>query len=323
MHSAYTVVGDLHLTLKTVEKSQDLFRQVEEMNQPVIWLGDLLDTKEVIRGKCLNSLYDYFKSSKLYHIVIVGNHDWFNLDCLDHSLKALSSIPNVVVVDTPQSVFGLDFIPYMHDREKLKTALNNVPKGGTVFAHLDMSGFDYGNGHICEDGLAVKDFKRFAKVISGHFHKYQEEKNFVYLGTPFSHSFGEANQPKFIATYLRETGDLNLIPTNFPKHVSIKLDMSSSEWRQHISVFLRNTVGDIRRVQLFGTSEQCAQLDKSEFTEHLIKWEDKSQDEVKVVNLDETLTNKDQFVEWATNIQPLDQETIKLGLSILEFVDAK
>lgn len=332
MLNTFTIIGDPHITPKSLDKGSQLFNTVESMGNPCVWLGDLLDTKEVIRGKCLNLFYDYFQRSKLQHIVLVGNHDWFNLECLDHSLKPLSSLPNVRIIDKIEVHPKLPFlfVPYIHDKISLKETLRQIQlsenaKDTVVFGHFDVSGFDYGNGHLCEDGIITHDdFKGFKRVISGHFHKLQQTGNFTYLGTPFSHSFGEANQDKVLGTYILDDDDLQLTPTDFPRHLSVKIDLSKKNAYEKLEKFLDGNGNNLIRVQLHGPPEEVAKLNKSVYSQFKIKWEDKSESSMdSKINLDESLDNKGQFLEWAKNIKSLDSETISLGMGILEALNAK
>lgn len=328
MFNEFTTVGDPHITPKSLDKGTKLFMQVEALGKPTIWMGDLLDTKEVIRGKCLNLFYDYFKSSKLQHIVLVGNHDWFNLECLDHSLKPLSSLPNVRIIDKIEKHPTLPFIffPYIHDKSILKAKLAELSDPNLIaFGHFDVSGFDYGNGHLCEDGIIThEDFSGFKRVISGHFHKLQQTGNFTYIGTPFSHSFGEANQDKVIGTYILDEDRLHLMPTDFPRHVSVKIDLSKTNANKKLQEFLDGNDSNLIRIQLHGTPEDVVKLDKSKFGNYQIKWEDKSEATGTTrIDLDENLNNVGQFMQWAKEIKGLDESTVKLGLSILEAVNAK
>lgn len=315
--SLFTVVGDPHVTPKNTDKALQLFQIVEDLGNPTVFLGDLQDTKEVIRGKVLNLYYDYFKSSKLHHTVLVGNHDWHNLECKDHSLRTFKDLPNVTIVDTfiynlnQSKVFG--YMPYMKDPEILKLWLKQAKEQGVqcLFGHFDIIEFDYGNGRMCEEGLVLKDFKAFDKVISGHFHKYQLKKNLMYLGTPFSHSFGEANQSKFLATIDVDSLEVTLIPTPFPSHVdiTIKLDDGSEPIFQQ---------GNYHRAFLKGTNRQIAEFDKSPFKDYDIRWVPQPTDEMDTnKTLEEGGDNKQQFVKWATDIRNLDKETVDLGLEIL------
>lgn len=188
-----------------------------------------------------------------------------------------------------------------------------------------MSGFDYGNGHYCEDGVITHDdFQGFKQVISGHFHKLQQTGNFTYLGTPFSHSFGEANQDKALGIYHLEDDRLELIPTEFPRHISMKVDLSKRGALKKVEDFLSGNEKNLVRLQLHGSPEDVIKFDKSKYSSFNIKWEDKSDAPMdSKINLDESLDNKTQFVEWGKNIKQLDQDTIALGLSILESLNVK
>ncbi len=325
MFGNYTVVGDVHSTHKNLEKVRQLFDIVEALGKPTIFLGDLLDTKEVVRGKCLNLYFEYFQNSKLNHIVLVGNHDFFNLECEDHSLKPLKSLKNVLVIDKIQELNGFHFFPYGHNKDVIRQNLSAITnkKDKVVIGHFDISGFDYGTGYMCEDGLSVDDFKGFKQVISGHFHKYQILKNILYLGTPFSHSFGEANQNKYLATYKVDTNEINLIPTVFPRHMSIDLNLDKEDPHGVLQLFLQENKDNIKRVRLYGTEDQCASFDRSKYSEYSIKFEDKSESSKIYSTLDESSGNKSQFTEWAKTIRNLDPETTKIGLSILEALGAK
>lgn len=328
MLDSFTVIGDPHVTKKSKEKAIRLFQIIEAMGRNCVWLGDLLDTKELISGLCQNLFFDYFKSSKLQHIIIVGNHDYFNLDCLDHSLKTLSALPNVMIIDSVRQHPKLPFVffPYIHDKAKLKEELLKYSGQNLIaFGHFEVSGFDFGTGAICEDkSISYDDFQGFKRVISGHFHKLQQTGNFTYLGSPFSHSFGEANQDKILGHYTVSTDTLELIPTGLPRHVSQKIDMSKAGAEKKLEKFILENQDNLIRIQLMGSTQDVIKLDKSKYVNLSIKWEDKSIDPLMPsVTLDESMDNVNQFRQWATDIKKLDVETIKLGLSILEAVGAK
>jgi DNA repair exonuclease SbcCD nuclease subunit len=316
MSIKYTIIGDPHCTPKNLDKIAQLLDQAEDLGNTVIILGDLLDTKSVVRSECLNLYFEKLSKSKLSFYILVGNHDYHNLQCEDHSLKTLKALSNVIIIDQVFQTEWATFLPFIQDKSKLKEILESTPEDHVVFGHFEVTQFDFGNGHICEDGLTLEDFSRFKRVISGHFHKHQVTDNFTYLGTPFSHSFGEANQVKYIAEYEIIQDTLNLIQTTFPQHVSLKLDISTKTADTKLKKFLKDNVNNIVRVQLAGTSEQISQFKKPE---GLIKWEEKPISTFdNSISLDETLDNKSQFATWATQIKKLDLETIKLGLSILE-----
>lgn len=304
----YTIVGDPHAKPSNLDKIDRLFDLVEDIGNPVIWLGDLLDTKEVIRGNCLNLYHERLSNSDLDHTILVGNHDWFNLDCKDHSLKTLSLLANVEVIDRPVYNDEFTLLPYCHDPEMLRNWLSKARKN-TVIGHLDICGFDFGNGLISSEGLKIEDLKLFQRVISGHYHKYQQIKNVTYIGTPFSHSFGESDQDKVIAVYDVDDDTLELLPTPFPRHRTIELDCS-----KHYSHWYNDT--DYFRVILKGTQEEIDQIPRMEN----VKYVEQPTNLVKSSTIEETQSPEVQFVKWAKDIKGFSEDVVALGLEILENV---
>lgn len=307
---SFTVVGDPHCKPDNLDKINELFDMVERYEQDVIWLGDFLDTKEIIRGRCLNLLLDRFTSSKLKHYVIIGNHDYFNLDCQDHSLRVFQHLPNVEIVDEVVRIASMVYgIPYVHDPKILKKMLDAIPDGATILGHFEMKGFDFGNGFICEEGTKTSSFKRFKRVISGHFHKFQEKGNFMYLGTPMSHSFGESNQDKYIGS-LSDKG-FELIETMFPKHMTYELE---SQEHANLLPTLKKSKDYIRVIV-----KKKLELDKNLYPN--IKFIDRIEDnEAPQYVVSDTEPNEVKFQKWARKHKKLSDTTVQIGVDILKGV---
>lgn len=319
-----TIGGDPHVTSKSLDRFQQLTEIIENLGNTTVWMGDLLDNKEVIRGKCLNAWFEYLKNSKLQHIILVGNHDWFNLECQDHSLKTLSSLPNVTIVDKLTQIFGLYFVPYEHKTDKLLKTLGQIPPNSVVFGHMDVKSFDYGNGYYSESGLDLSDLKKFKLVISGHYHAFQTKENLIYIGTPFSHSFGESNQLKVIGVFNTDTTELETIQTPIARHVTLELDLDEAPGLDEISTWMELNQGNFIRVVLWGPQAKIAAFPKHVYEKFNVRWIPKP-DDIGNNNesVEEGIDNKTQFVKWAQDIKKLDKDTTQLGLSILEALNAK
>lgn len=317
----YTIIGDPHITHKSLDRAGQLFELVEAIGLPAIWLGDLLDTKEVIRGKCLNAAIEYFRTSKLKHIVLIGNHDWFNLECLAHSLEALKLLLNVVVIDKPTQIDDLTLLPYIHDKDILSQELANFcDENRTLIAHLEITNFDFGNGHLCPGGLPLSALSGFKRVISGHFHKFQKSENLTYLGTPFSHTFGESNQTKYIGMLDTDTNELKLAETPFPKHITLEFNCDDLEDDSIVWDYSQlKDPNNFYRIILTGRQDNLDRFPRDLFENLNVKYISRpSDDAVNDVSIDETVSNEAQFSKWATEIRNMDDETLKLGLAILE-----
>ncbi len=308
-----TIVGDAHAKPDNLDKINTLFDMVEDLGNTVVWLGDLLDTKEVVRARCLNTYLRRFKASNLQHYVLVGNHDLINLQSKEHSLEALKELENVVVIDAPTTIV-LDktpcrLYPYIHDVEIIRADLRDLtPK--VVIGHFEIRSFDYGNGRICEEGLSLEDFKGHLRVFSGHFHRYSEEENIIYVGTPFSHSFGESNQTKYIALYDFFSDNLELIETPFPKHMTYEIDCSKHQFQKHLDEINHN------RVILNGTQEQIDAFQKVDG----VKYIEKPTTALKEAAVSEVDSPEVQFEKWATEIKGYSKDVLELGLEVLRDV---
>lgn len=315
----FTIIGDPHCTPKNMDKIRELFNQAIRIGHPIIILGDLLDTKSVIRSECLNLYYEIFSNTSIEIIALVGNHDLHNVTSEKHSLETLKSLPNVTIIDDLTVIHGMYFLPYIHDQDKLKATLKEIPKDSIVFGHFEIKSFDFGNGRTCDNGITTKSFTRFKRVISGHFHKYQQKGNLTYLGTPFSHTFGEANQDKFLGRYSLNEDKLELLPTRFPAHLSYEhnCDIGTTivvggNGENHVRLILTGAQENIDKAKALNTFHDS------------IKVIERSTDELNnQAAIDDTADNLAQFNTWATDIQQLDAETIKLGLQILGAVNGR
>lgn len=310
----YTIVGDLHCRPDNIKNVNAIFDQAETLGNPVIMLGDTLDTKEIIRGVCLNTVYERVKESKLKWIFLIGNHCWFNNECKDHSLQVLKTLSNVIVVDALTRVDNLVLVPYMHDLDAFRKLVKPLADEKTVLImHQGVNGMDFGNGYIAENELNFEDIQGFKRVISGHFHKCQMKDNLVYVGTPFSHSFGESDQRKCIATYNTDKFTLKFINTDLPQHYTHHINCDIIEQVESEYEFPKE---DLHRVILTGKETNIHKFQKKLYTN--VKFIEQPNLEASTDSIKETDTPEITFLKWAKDIKKLDQKTIELGLSILK-----
>lgn len=306
----YLVVGDTHCKPDNLHKIKQLFEKVESYELPIIWLGDLLDTKDIVRAQCLNAYYKYFSTSKLQHIVLVGNHDYTTSECKEHSLEPLKALKNVKIVDKPFRIQDILFLPYYRDNNLLRQELYKPGGIKFVVGHLDIKSFDYGNGFISEEGMHPDEFEQYKLVISGHYHKFQNTHNILYLGTPFSHNFGEANQDKYLGIFDDEPLSFNVFKTKFPSHVSVEINAANPD-------YIKLDPINYNRIIVKGTKEELDAFDYTPYKQFKVVQECLS----KVVKseLKETETPEILYSKWFKDIKKQeDNDLFNLGLDILK-----
>lgn len=313
--SKFTVIGDPHCKPENLDKIKRLFTIVESEGLPAIWMGDLLDTKDIVRAQCLNAYLTYFKSSKLEHIILTGNHDYTTADCKEHALEALKGLKNVTVVDKPHFEGKSLFLPYFSNTEAFRASIHPYDLAQFLFMHQGINGCDYGNGFVAENELDIQVLSKFDRVISGHFHRYQIKDNLTYIGTPFSHSFGESNQIKYLGIFDDSNGSLELIETDFPKHITEEYHIFLGD-ENHLKLDSNN----YNRVLLIGSREEIANFDKSKFPG--VKFIDSPTLLPSQVTIKETQTPEAMFTNWFKHVKKeTNDDLYQTGLRILKDVN--
>lgn len=284
------VIGDLHLDKNNLDVAEKFFdfldsrlseEEAEFSNIRLVFLGDNYHTKAIIRSEAQNFLIENLQSilkkhktvDKIY--IIVGNHDYNNMSCEEHALTPLKTIDlnRLIVVDHPIEDKEFLLLPYYNSKEQfikvLKDHLSSACK--YVFCHQGVEGFDYGNGILDRDGVSVKDLVNHnVDFIIGHYHKQQKVGNIFYLGTPFSHSFGEANQLKGILEITNDKQEFLITNEFIPCHYKLKFsddgfDKPSKQVLKYISE------DDFVECQISCTKEFAKNFSKEKFIESALK----------------------------------------------------
>ena len=85
-----------------------------------------------------------------------------------------------------------------------------------VFAHTDIAGFQYDNGREikAKDGLNLDKIKGIKKLFSGHIHKRQEQKNLIYIGSPYHTKRSDIGNGKGVYLFSPDTNEVNFDENN-------------------------------------------------------------------------------------------------------------
>lgn len=167
----------------------------------IIIAGDIFEKSSKIKNEAFLPLFFKFMDMKnagfkLYFLL--GNHDIFNVDN-DSLVEAFSPFGEVIKEPTQHVIGGrtFDFVPYTKDE-------TDIPESGDVLiTHLSIADFSFDNKyHVNEKmGMPTSIFEGFKVVFTGHFHRPQDKKNIVYMGSPYQMNFGEIGQQKGFVVY--------------------------------------------------------------------------------------------------------------------------
>lgn len=320
------VIGDLHLKPSNLKTARRLFDFIEEDDRfkkvdHLVLLGDVYDTKAIIRSEAQNFLFSYLSNTRFKNVsIIVGNHDYENLECQQSSLDPLKYL-SCVITPNPKNVFiysdqevqydydyRLAFIPYIHDPKKFVDLVTKnsekLKKCSYVFCHQGFQGFDLGGGILDESGVDISILPP-TNFIVGHYHKSQRNKIVLYPGTPFSHSFGEANQTKQVL--LLEGSSFRFIDTNLPQHYKFKFDASTGNFDFQFGVFEKKIKSD----DLIDVVVSCKKSDQNRYDKSFIektvgislenlKLRYSFTDSESIIRIDEGMTIEKMFEKYLT-----------------------
>ena len=199
------------------------FPYLQENNiKTVIHLGDVVDRRKFINHNTAHNFklkfWNRIDELNLDTHVIIGNHDTYYKNTNEiNALQNLNISKNAKVYTSSKTINfdGLDilFIPWICDTNK-EDAIYHIDNttAQIVMGHLEIKGFEMHKGHLNEQGLEKDLFKRFEKVMSGHFHKKSDDGHIYYLGCPYQIMWSDYNCPKGFHIFDTQTRELTRIP---------------------------------------------------------------------------------------------------------------
>lgn len=166
----------------------------------IVLLGDLFDTMSHVRLEVMAFWRDAIRrarrSSAGSTIVLVGNHDRSN-DGLEHALWPYGQGEEATIIDAPQILQGVLFLPHMADPAEFVRLCRAHPTR-TVVCHQTFDGAQYENGFYAGADAVDPAAIPQDQVISGHIHKPGRYGKVWYVGAPRWRTASDANEERAV-----------------------------------------------------------------------------------------------------------------------------
>jgi UDP-2,3-diacylglucosamine pyrophosphatase LpxH len=205
------------------------FPYLQENNiKTLVHLGDVVDRRKFINHNTAHNFklkfWNKLEELNINTHILLGNHDTYYKNTNEvNALQNLSISKNTKVYYKSETVTfdGLDilFLPWICDdimEDTLHTIDNSTAQ--IVMGHLEIKGFEMHKGHLNEQGLDKSLFKRFEKVLSGHFHKKSDDGHIYYLGAPYEITWSDYKCPKGFHIFDTQTRELTRVPNPLRIH---------------------------------------------------------------------------------------------------------
>jgi len=202
------------------------FPYLEKNNiKTLVHLGDVVDRRKFINFQTASIFRDQFWNrlwdNKIDTHIIIGNHDTYfkntnDVNAIENLYTSFDGINEPFIYTKPKVVdfdgVPILFMPWICDdtREQSMQMLNTA-KADIVMGHLEIKGVEMQSGVINEHGNEKADFKRFERVISGHFHKHTDDGQIFYCGAQYEMTWSDYQDPKGFHIFDTETRELERI----------------------------------------------------------------------------------------------------------------
>ena len=241
---------------------------IENNITTLIHLGDVVDRRKFINFQTAHNFEKKFWKRlwelKIDTHIILGNHDTYykntNEVNFTHLIKSFDGVNEPwIYTDAKQVNFdGLDimFIPWICDENEkrtLETLSNSTAQ--IAMGHLEVKGFEMHNGVVNNHGFEKENFRRFEKVMSGHFHKKSDDGHIYYLGTQYEMTWSDYKCPKGFHVFDTSTRELERItnPNRMFKKI-IYNDKTTTYYEKDVSEY------DKKHVKLFVSNKNDTEM---------------------------------------------------------------
>jgi DNA repair exonuclease SbcCD nuclease subunit len=221
----FVAISDIHFNINNLDIAsaalQAALDKAKYLQIPLIIAGDLIDTKAIIRGEVANRITSILGTSDERVFILIGNHDLISEKGPENSINFLGLLKNIFIISKPTTLGTIHLIPYQNSTKSFKDELYKSPMP-LVVCHQGVQGAEMGD--YAQDKTSIeKEALEGYKVISGHYHRHQTVGMLTYIGSPFTHTFGEANDGAKGFLVVQDDGSFTREILDFRKHVKLTI----------------------------------------------------------------------------------------------------
>jgi DNA repair exonuclease SbcCD nuclease subunit len=236
----------------------------------LIHLGDVVDRRKFINFQVAHNFQKKFWKRlwdlKIDTHIILGNHDTYykntnEVNSMEQLITTFDGINEPWIYTKPKTVNfdGLDilFLPWICD-ETYEESIHAIDDSTAqiCMGHLEIKGFEMHKGHLNEQGLDKEQFKRFEKVLSGHFHRKSDDGHIFYLGTQYEITWSDYKCPKGFHVFDTSTRELERIPNPLRIHKKLiyndkQEDYSKKDLKPFENTFVKLIISNKTNTDIF------------------------------------------------------------------------
>lgn len=258
-------LGDFHIGVKQDDPwvqdiQRDGIRQAIEYSKKhgiKTWIqyGDWFDVRKAITHRTMEfnrEIVDMISKAGIHVHVTIGNHDMAFKNTITPNTvsELLTQFENFTIYEHPTTVdFDgclIDLIPWMCE-ENTGEILEHIKTSSAAYCvgHWELNGFYFYKG-MKSHGLEPDFLKTYKQVWSGHFHTISEAANVKYIGTPWTLTAGDENDPRGFWVFDTDVERMEFIPNETTWHRRITYPFKGKiNYSDYTNLALRVIVSEI------------------------------------------------------------------------------
>lgn len=321
--------GDWHLGVKNDDPwiqniQRDGIRQQIEYSKKhgiKVWIqhGDIFDVRKAITHKTMEfarEIAGMLEEAGIVMHTIVGNHDLHYKHKMHPNAitEVLGKYDHIKVYDVPQTVdFDgclIDLIPWLCD-ENVADIMKHVKESSAHYCigHWELNGFYYYKG-LKSHGLEPDFLKSYKQVWSGHFHTISSAANVKYIGTPWTLTAGDENDPRGFWIFDTATESMDFVPNETTWHVRLQYPFTGKiDYNDYKNLSVRVIVTDVDKdITKFET-----ELEKVVHELRMVSKIDNSveSDDEEDIEVKSLLDLMSEYIDALEDLSPTDNAALK------------
>ncbi|CAG7580022.1 MAG: recombination endonuclease subunit [uncultured marine phage] len=315
-----------------------LLKEKYQEGDVFVQLGDIFHNRNSVDIKVMNVVDRIFRdiSEIIPTHVLVGNHDIYNRSSNDiNSTMILRRHENVFIYENTESIeiegVKIVMMPWVERKVDQIELLKKHSPADFLFCHSDLNGCKMHLNSVAHKNLNkidIEEFTEYGKVVSGHIHIRQENKNFLFTGSAYQLDRNDIGNEKGIHIF-EPNGEFEFIPNTIsPTFKKVKimneddvdnLDISTS--RNYVDLAISNSLLVSNR-KLRRKLEQILEegnFARVEYVNDMVsdtkELEEKLEKELEEINIDEIdFDDFDEIILSYINSSEWSSEEIKDGV---------
>ena len=276
----------------------------------VLCLGDTFDRRKSVNFNSLEAAkdmwFDPLEKMGVKMTMLVGNHDIYYKNTLRVNAPSLllGEYANISIMDGPGEfllgslpVLG---IPWICDDNRSRVyELLEQSTSSLCVGHLEFAGFETVPGIVMQHGISTEPFRKFEKVLSGHFHTKSTKGNIHYLGNPYQLYWNDYQAARGFHILDTETLDLKFYKNPYMLFEKIYY-RDSAEWMdvtgyagKYVKVIVEDKQDQLKFDKLIKMLYDAGVADLKIIEDLSVEFEGVSED----VETEDTMTMLDKYID--------------------------